>query len=52
MRNDYSFELSVHVNPLRQGELFAKILNMKNENNTISEVSISIQSLENILTKN
>ena len=52
VRNDYSFELSVHVNPQKQGDLFAKILNMKNENNSISEISISIQSLENILTKN
>ena len=51
IRNDYSFELSVHVDPQQQGELFSTILNMKNLNKSISEISINIQSLENILTK-
>ena len=31
-------------------ELFTNILNMKNINNTIDELTISMQSLENILT--
>ena len=31
-------------------ELFINILSMKNTNNTIDELTISMQSLENILT--
>ena len=47
---DFSFELVVHVIKEKQSELFSEILNMKNVNDKISETSISIESLENILT--
>ena len=47
---DLSFELIIYVNKLRQKELFSYILNLKNINQHISEASISLQSLESILT--
>lgn len=46
-----SFELLIHVIPEKQGELFGIILNMKNENENLSEISINMESLENILTQ-
>ena len=48
--DDFSFELTVKINKENQGEVFYKVLNMKNVNDTISEISINMQSLENILT--
>lgn len=47
---DFSFELTVKISKENQGEVFYKVLNMKNMNDTISEISINMQSLENILT--
>ena len=47
---DLSFELVISIIKERQKELFSEILNMKNVDNTIAEMSISMQSLENILT--
>ena len=47
---DLSFELIIYVNKVRQKELFSDILNLKNINQHISEASISLQSLESILT--
>ena len=48
---DMSFNFLVNVIKETQGQLFAKILNMKNTNKNISIISISMQSLENVLTK-
>ena len=48
--DDFSFELTVKISKENQGEVFYKVLNMKNVNDTISEISINMQSLENILT--
>ena len=48
---DYSFELIIQILPDKQGELFSQILNMKNNHNDISEISINMESLENILTR-
>ena len=48
---DYSFKLNILVKKDKQGILFYQILNMKTTNNSISEVSINMESLENILTK-
>ena len=48
--DDFSFELTVKINKVNHGQLFYKVLNMKNFNDTISEISINMQSLENILT--
>ena len=47
---DYSFELVIIVIDERKKDLFCDILNMKNTNETIDELTISMQSLENILT--
>ena len=47
---DLSFELVLSIIKERQKNLFVKILNMKNIDKSISEMSISMQSLENILT--
>ena len=47
---DFSFELILIIIKERQKELFSDILNMKNTDKTIAEMSISMQSLENILT--
>ena len=46
---DLSFDLVISINKEKQGELFGEILNMKNTDKKISEISISMQSLENIL---
>ena len=47
---DLSFELVISIIKERQRELFVQVLNMKSMDNTISELSIAMQSLENILT--
>ena len=47
---DMSFELVIEIIKEKQKELFSEILNMKNIDKEISEMSISMQSLENILT--
>jgi ABC-type multidrug transport system ATPase subunit len=51
INKDLSFELAIHVLKAKQSTLFAQILNMKNTNNLISEISVSMESLENILTR-
>ena len=49
---DYSFKLRIEVNKDSQGDLFSTILNIKNTHGrTISEISINMESLENILSK-
>ena len=47
---DLSFELVINIIKERQKDLFTEVLNMKNTDNTIGEMSIAMQSLENILT--
>ena len=47
---DYSFELIIAIIKQKQKDLFIEVLNMKNKDNTISEMNIAMQSLENILT--
>jgi ABC-type multidrug transport system ATPase subunit len=47
---DFSFELILSIIKERQKELFIDILTMKNNDKVISEMSIAMQSLENILT--
>ena len=47
---DLSFELILQIIKERQSELFSDVLNMKNNDKAISEMSIAMQSLENILT--
>ena len=47
---DLSFELVISIIKERQKDLFVQVLNMKSIDNTIDELSISMQSLENILT--
>ena len=49
--SDFSFDLIIYVKKDKQGELFSNILNMKEENDKLSEISINIEPLENILTK-
>ena len=47
---DYSFELVVLLIEEKKKELFCDILNMKNKDETIAELTISMEPLENILT--
>ena len=47
---DMSFELTIEIIKEKQKELFSEILNMKNIDKEIDEMSITMQSLENILT--
>ena len=47
---DLSFELVINIIKERQKDLFTEVLNMKNTDNSIGEMSIAMQSLENILT--
>ena len=47
---DFSFELVIQIINENKKELFSEILSMKNDDNTIDELTISMQSLENILT--
>ena len=51
INKDLSFEFKIHVNKEKQSELFIQILDMKNTNKLLSEINISMESLENILTK-
>ena len=50
IRKDMSFELGLEIIKEKQKDLFIEILNLKNVNKQISELSITMQSLENILT--
>ena len=50
INKDFSFEFNIHVIKEKQKELFTHVLNMKNDNQKLSEISISMESLENILT--
>ena len=47
---DLSFELILNINQNKKQTLFTEVLNMKNTDNKISEMIISMESLENILT--
>ena len=47
---DYSFELIIQIINEKKKELFCDILNMKNNDKIIDELTITMQSLENILT--
>ena len=47
---DLSFKLIINIISERKQALFTEILSMKNNNNVISEMFISMESLENILT--
>jgi len=47
---DLSFELILNVKDREKQFLFTEVLNMKNTDNKISEMIISMESLENILT--
>ena len=51
INKDFSFDFNIHVLKEKQSELFIQVLNMKKINNLLSEISISMESLENILTK-
>ena len=51
INKDFSFDFRIHVLKEKQSELFIQVLDMKNVNNKLSEISISMDSLENILTK-
>ena len=51
INKDYSFDFNIQVNKENQKELFIQILDMKNTNKLLSEINISMESLENILTK-
>ena len=47
---DYSFELVIEVINEMKKELFSELLNLKNIDKTVDELTITMQSLENILT--
>ena len=47
---DYSFELVIQIINEMKKDLFCEILSMKNTDETVDELTISMQSLENILT--
>ena len=47
---DYSFELIIQIINEKKKELFCDILNMKRNSKIIDELTITMQSLENILT--
>ena len=47
---DYSFILEIGINVENKSQFFSQILTMKNKNNNVSEISINMYSLENILT--
>ena len=51
LNKDFSFEFSFNVLKEKQSDLFIQVLEMKNTNDLISEISISMESLENILTR-
>ena len=50
MEKDFSFLIQVGVMKERQKVLFSQIFNLKNNNPKVSEVSINLESLGNILT--
>ena len=50
MGKDFSFNFVISINKEKRSDLFSSILNMKNEDETISEISIKLPSLENVLT--
>ena len=47
---DLSFKLILNIEQEKKCELFSEVLSMKNKNKLISEMIISMESLENILT--
>jgi len=47
---DFSLELMLNIMQERKYILFSDILNMRNSDNNISEIIISMESLDNILT--
>ena len=47
---DFSFELTIQIKQEQKKNLFTNILNLKNNNENITEMIISMESLENILT--
>ena len=47
---DLSFKLILRIIQEKKSDLFSDILGMKNKNKYISEMIISMESLENILT--
>ena len=51
LNKDLSFEFNINVIKEKQSDLFIKVFDMKNTNHLISEISISMESLENILTR-
>ena len=51
INKDLSFEFNIHILKEKQNELFIQVLNMKKVNKLLSEISISLEPLENILTK-
>ena len=50
IRKDYSFDLVIKKKKKKKKELFTDILNLKNDDKSIEEMSVGMQSLENILT--
>ena len=50
IRKDLSFELILNIIQERKYILFSDVLNLKNTDNNISEINISLDSLDNILT--
>ncbi len=46
---DYSFNLAIGINNETKSEFFIQILSMKNKKQNVSEISINMESLENIL---
>ena len=51
INKDFSFEFNIQVIKEKQNDLFIQILDMKNTNKLLSEINISMESLENILTR-
>jgi len=51
LNKDFSFEFKIKIIKEKQSDLFVQVLDMKNTNNLLSEISISMESLENILTR-
>ena len=51
LNKDFSFEFKIKIKKEKQSDLFVQVLDMKNNNNLLSEISISMESLENILTR-
>jgi len=51
INKDSSFDFNIKVNNDKKKILFTKLLSLKKENKNISQVDISKESLENILTQ-